>query len=112
MTFLYLNSCGIGNGPSSELSEKLMEVFLGELVSSKQKVDIIGCVNSGVFLTTREGPSLESLRKLEQNGAQVVSCGTCLKHFNLEKDIKIGMIGTMDKTVNILFDADKVIRPC
>ncbi len=112
MTFLYLKSNGMGNGTDSTLSEKLLLAFLNKLSESDTKIDLVGCVNGAVKLTTSEGPALESLKKLESKGAKIASCGTCLEHLNLKESLKIGQIGTMDMTVQIMATADKVIMPC
>ncbi len=77
MIFLYLNSDKIGEG-NQELGKNLLVLFLENLAKSEVQIDVIGCVNSGVFLTTAENPTLEYLRKLEEKGAQIASCGTCL----------------------------------
>jgi hypothetical protein len=112
MTLLYLNSDKLGNGPDEQLSKQLLLIFLEKLVLSEVKIDLIGCVNSAVFLTTKEGKGLELLKKMEEKGSRIASCKTCLDHFNLMDSLKIGETGTMDMTVMILDSADKVINPC
>ena len=72
MTFLYLNSDRIGNA-EPELGRKLLQLFLEKLVASEVRVDFVACLNSGVFLTTGEGPALESLRALAARGAIVTT---------------------------------------
>jgi hypothetical protein len=112
MTFLYLNSDTRGNGPDKTLGQKLLSLFLEKLVSSRVAVDMVGCVNGGVFLTTCEGPALESLRLLEGRGARIASCGTCLDRLGLRDSLKIGEVGAMDMTVQIMSTADKILQPC
>ena len=80
MTFLYLNSNVIGSGTDCDLGSKLLYLFPSTLAASTVKVDIVSCVNGGVFLTTRDGPALEGLRALLTLGARIASCGTCLNH--------------------------------
>ncbi len=110
MTFLYLNSDQMGHG-DAELGRKLLQSFLQELAKSDVKVDIIGCVNSGIHLTTRSGKALESLKALEKKGAQIATCGTCLDYHNKNDELLIGSIGTMEQTVQVMARADKIIRP-
>jgi hypothetical protein len=112
LTFLYLNSDMMGNGPDKELGQKLLSLFLEKLAASKVSVDMIGCVNGGVFLTTCEGPALESLRLLQGRGARIASCGTCLDHLGLRDSLKIGEVGAMDMTVQIMATADRILQPC
>jgi selenium metabolism protein YedF len=111
MTFLYLSSDRMGNG-DDKLGRRLLQAFLGKLADSGVPVDLVGCVNSGVALTTAAGPALEALRRLETTGARIASCGTCLDHFNLRQALLIGEVGTMDGTVKVMAEADRVIRPC
>jgi hypothetical protein len=110
MTLLYLNSDKMGQG-DPDLGTKLMKVFLIELVKSGTKIDYVSCTNSAVNLTTQEGRALESLKTLEENGAKISSCITCLNFHNKKDDLLIGSIGTMTETVKLLVEADKIIKP-
>jgi selenium metabolism protein YedF len=110
MTFLYLSSDMMGSG-NPELGRKLLEIYLEKLAESNEYVDLIGCVNSGIFLTTEGSRVIESLKKLEKKGTRIATCGTCLDHHNLRDKLLIGEIGTMDQTVQIMSQADKIIRP-
>lgn len=112
MTFLYLNSIGMGNGPNERLSKKLLEIFLEKIAGSDKRIDMVGCVNGGVLLTTTEGSALESLKKLQDRGAIIASCGTCLDHLGLKDKLKIGKVGSMADTIEIMTTADKIINPC
>ncbi len=112
MNFLYLNSDKMGEG-DAQLGRKLLLAFLEHLADSAVPVDVIGCVNSGVFLTTTaDGPALESLRKLEARGGRIVTCGTCLGHFQRQEMLQIGEVGNMADTVQMMARAKRVIRPC
>lgn len=110
MTFLYLNSDCMGSG-DAPLGRKLMRNFLSELAKSPVKIDVIGCVNSAVYLTTEGSEVLDSLKKLEERGARIATCGTCLDYHKLRGKLRIGEIGSMDQTVAIMSQADKIIRP-
>lgn len=110
MTFLYLNSDKMGEG-DPQLGQKLLTIFLNKLADSDTKIDVVGCVNSGVYLTTEGSKVIDSIRKLEAKGAKIATCGTCLEHFDLKDKLLIGEIGTMDGTVEIMSTADRIIRP-
>jgi len=110
MTFLYLCSDQMGIG-EQELGRKLMSLFLEKLAASDVKVDLIGCSNSGVYLTTEGSSVIETLRKLEKKGARIATCGTCLDHMHRRDKLLIGQIGTMDMTIQVLATADRIIRP-
>ena len=110
MTLLYLNSDKMGDG-DPQLGRKLLSIFLKKLAESDTQIDLVGCVNSGVNLTTKESNVINSLKILESKGAKIASCGTCLDHLGLRDELLIGDIGTMDDTVRIMTTADKIIRP-
>jgi selenium metabolism protein YedF len=110
MTFLYLNSDQMGNG-EPELGRKLLGIFLETLAQSNLKVDLIGCTNSGIFLTTEGSPVIESLKMMEKKGSKIATCATCLDHLNRRDKLLIGQVGTMDQTVQIMATAERIIRP-
>ena len=111
MTFLYLNADKMGHG-DPELGKKLMVSFLSELAKSDINIDLIGCVNSGINLTSEGAEILSSLKILEQKGARIATCGTCLDFHNMRDQLAIGEIGNMAQTAQIMVQADKIIRPC
>jgi selenium metabolism protein YedF len=110
MTFLYLNSDKMGEG-DAELGRKLMKIFLAKLAESNVQVDLVGCVNNGIYLTTEGSEVLDSLKRLEQKGARIATCGTCLDHLNRREKLLIGEVGAMDQTIQVMAMADKIIRP-
>lgn len=111
MNFLYLSSDKMGEG-DPELGRKLLLIFLEKLAASDVQIDVVGCVNSGIYITTTpDGPALASLKKLEARGARIVTCGTCLDHHSRRDLLQIGEVGGMEGTVQIMATADRVIRP-
>jgi len=111
MTFLYLNSDRMGSGDDA-LGRRLLLSFLRELAASDVHVDVIGCVNGGIQLTTRGSDALPSLEALAARGAHIATCGTCLDHHGMRDALAIGDVGDMAGTVTIMATADRVIRPC
>jgi len=109
MTLLYLNSDMMGIG-DPQLGRKLLKLFLNKLAESDTKIDVVGCVNAGVLLTSEGSEVLDSLKKLEDKGTQIATCGTCLDHLNLHDKLQIGEVGTMDQTVQVMATADRIIR--
>ena len=100
----------MGRG-DDELGRKLLKMFLEKLAASDIPIDMIGCVNHGVLLTTEGSEVIESLKVLEARGAQIASCGTCLEHLNLQGKLLIGGVGNMDDNLKIMASADRVIKP-
>ncbi|MCX6879758.1 MAG: hypothetical protein NTW21_39030 [Verrucomicrobia bacterium] len=110
MTLLYLNSDQMGSGDET-LGRKLLKIFLGKLAASAIPVDLIGCVNSAVRLTTEGSEVIDSLRALQACGARIATCRTCLEHHGLEDKLLLGEVGTMEMSIQAMAMADKVIRP-
>lgn len=111
MVFLYLNGDRMGQG-DEVLGKKLLLAFLDQLAAAEVRVDLIGCVNDGVRLTTRGSAALPALRALEGRGARIASCGTCLDHHGIREDLAIGEVGNMAQTVQVMTQAERVLRPC
>lgn len=111
MVFLYLNSDRMGQGDDA-LGRKVLLMFLKELAESDVTVDLVGCVNDGVLLTTTGSAALPSLQALAARGARIASCGTCLDHLGIREVLAIGEVGNMAQSVQVMAQADRVISPC
>jgi selenium metabolism protein YedF len=110
MNVLYLNSDKMGEG-DDELGRRLLLIFLEKLAGSDAPIDAVGCVNSGIRLTTEEGQALASLQALAARGARVLTCGTCLDYHDKREALLIGEVGSMDGTVAMMMTAERIIRP-
>ncbi|MBW1700249.1 MAG: DsrE family protein, partial [Deltaproteobacteria bacterium] len=65
--------------------------------------------NSGVKLTIAGAKTLPAIQQLEAQGISVLVCGTCLNHFNLLDQKRVGETTNMLDIVTSLQLADKVI---
>lgn len=110
MTFLYLNSDKMGEG-DPVLGKKLMKIFLQTLLENGEKIDMIGCVNSAINLTTEGSEVIDTLKEFEKKGAKIATCGTCLDFHKLREKVIVGEVGTMKTAVEVMVKADKIIRP-
>ncbi len=66
-------------------------------------------LNSGVKLTIEGAETLPAIQQLEAQGISVLVCGTCLTHFNLLDQKRVGETTNMLDIVTSLQLADKVI---
>lgn len=103
--YLIINSESLGQG-DFELGRTLMKKFLQTIVSSGEAPEGIALLNSGVKLACADSPVFEELKKLEERGAKISSCITCLKFYDLLDKVEIGIQGTMSLYVQYMFDAD------
>jgi selenium metabolism protein YedF len=66
-------------------------------------------LNSGVKLTIEGAETLPAIQQLEAQGVSVLVCGTCLTHFNLLEQKRVGETTNMLDIVTSFQLADKVI---
>ena len=96
-----LSSDKVGRG-DDELGLKLAESFVYALTEQDIPPKMIVCYNSGVFLTTKNEKTIADIKKLEEKGCEVVSCGLCLDYYKLKEELKVGTITNMYRIVEIL----------
>lgn len=95
-------------GKDEDLGKKLMKGFLDTMKVYKQLPHTMFFVNAGVKLTTVNGETVAVLKEIAELGVEIYSCGTCLKHYDLESSLKVGNRGTTNHIVEGLQDFDKV----
>ncbi|MGO9120732.1 MAG: sulfurtransferase-like selenium metabolism protein YedF [Desulfomonilaceae bacterium] len=103
------NNC-MGRG-DDELGAKLMRGFLRTMIDSTPLPWRMVFINSGVKLTTIDQEAVEAISLLEEKGVEVLSCGTCLEHFNLKDKLAAGKVTNMFEIIETLNSATKVISP-
>jgi len=99
----------MGHG-DDELGRKLMGSFLTTLKEMGNELWRLVFVNNGVKLTTDESDMLPILKDLENDGIQILVCGTCLTHFELLDKKQVGETTNMLDIVTAMQLADKVIN--
>ena len=67
--------------------------------------------NGGARLTTEGSDSLEDLKKMEAQGVEILTCGTCLNFYGLTDKLAVGSVTNMYTIVEKLAGAGKVIKP-
>jgi selenium metabolism protein YedF len=107
-TVIFCASSKLGRG-SAELGAILMKSFMFTLVESPEKPRTVLFVNSGVYLTCDGSPVLELIRNLQEQGVEILSCGTCLDYFKLKEKLLVGQVSNMYTIYEKLNKADKVI---
>lgn len=96
-------------GKDEELGKKLIKGFFDTMKVYKQLPHTIFFLNAGVKLTTVNEETVAVLKEIADLGAEIYSCGTCLKHYNLESELKVGNRGTTNQIVEGIQDFDKVV---
>jgi len=93
-----------------ELGSKLMLSFLKTLREMGDELWRLVFVNNGVKLTIEDSEVLPDLKELEEDGIQILVCGTCLNHFDLLDKKQVGETTNMLDVVTAMQVADKVIN--
>jgi selenium metabolism protein YedF len=99
----------IGHG-DDDLGRKLMVSFIKTLKEMGPSLWRLVFVNNGVKLTTGDSEVLPELQSLEASGVTILVCGTCLSHFDLLDEKKVGETTNMLDIVTSMQLADKVIN--
>jgi len=107
---VYIGKDRMGTG-DDELGAKLMRGFLRTWIDINPKPWRMIFINSGVRLTTVDEEATEATLLLQEKGVEILSCGTCLQHFGLENDLKVGKVTNMYEVIETLNSATKVISP-
>lgn len=100
----------MGRG-SEELGRTLMKGFLFAVTQLPRLPETMLFYNGGAKLTVEGSASLEDLKKLEAQGVEILTCGTCLNFYGLTEKLAVGGATNMYSIVEKLAGAARVIKP-
>ena len=100
----------MGEG-DNELGRALLKGFLFALTMQDKQPDTILFFNGGAKLTCEGSDSLEDLRKLEKEGVEILTCGTCLDFYHLTETLAVGEVTNMYDIVEKQMTAALVVKP-
>jgi selenium metabolism protein YedF len=98
----------MGRG-EEELGHLLIRSFLHALTEVSGRPDTIIFFNTGVKLTVRGSEVLEDLQALENNGVEILICGTCLDYFGLKGKIAVGQVSNMYTIAETMLSANRLV---
>jgi selenium metabolism protein YedF len=96
-------------GKDEEIGKMLVKSFFEAIKVTKEFPHTIFFLNAGVKLTTINEEIILILKELEGMGVEIFSCGTCLKHYNLESELKVGYRGTTNHIVEGMKEFKKTV---
>lgn len=96
-------------GKDEDLGRVLMKGYFETMKVYKEAPHTIFFLNAGVKLTTTNAETVHILKEIEGMGVEIYSCGTCLKHYNLETELKVGHRGTTNHIVEGIKDFKKTV---
>ena len=106
---LFIASDVLGRGDNQQLGRLLMQSFLHTLGGLTSRPETIIFMNSGVKLVTDDSPVLGELRQLENQGIEILACGTCLSRLQLANKAAVGQVSNMYTIADTLLRADKIV---
>ncbi len=105
----------ISSNRMGEGDEKLGTLLMVNFIKAVHDLDILPSkmvfYNSGVILGRKDSEVIEQLKDLERMGVALFLCGTCINHYSLQEEIKIGTVSNMFEIAQIMSSAGKVVKP-
>jgi selenium metabolism protein YedF len=96
-------------GKEEELGKILIKPFFETIKVTKEIPHTMFFLNAGIKLTTVNEEIVQILKEIEAMGVEIYSCGTCLKYYNLESELKVGHRGTTNHIVEGMKDFKKTV---
>lgn len=109
-TIVVISSNKMGEG-SEELGDILIKSFIYALTESEMLPAAIIFYNGGAKLSCAASPVLEDLKKLQEMGVEILTCGTCLNYYELTDKLAVGKITNMYSIIEKMNQAGKIIKP-
>ncbi len=106
---IVITSDKLGQG-EEELGKVLMKSYTYALTETTPLPKTVMFLNSGVKLTSEGSEVLENIKKLENSGVEIISCGTCLDYYKLKEKLQAGVVGNMYSIIEKMNSAGKVIN--
>lgn len=108
-TVVAIGSDCMGSG-DDKLGATLMKGFIYAVSGQDTLPDTMLFFNGGAKLTVEGSPALEDLKAMEEQGVEILTCGTCLDFYGLKEKLAVGGVTNMYVIVEKMSNADKVIR--
>ncbi|MEN6325383.1 MAG: sulfurtransferase-like selenium metabolism protein YedF [Syntrophomonas sp.] len=107
-TVIIFTSNLLGNG-DAKLGATLMKGFFYSISQLEGLLKSLIFMNSGVMLTTEGSEVLEHIKLMEDQGIEVLSCGTCLDFYGLSDKLKAGSVTNMYTITERMTENSKLI---
>ena len=98
---IFVKSNLLGEG-DEKLGNILIRGFINTLNEIEPLPGKVIFMNAGVKLPCNNEEIINSLKKLQNKGVEILVCGTCLDYYNLKEELKVGNISNMYEIVDSL----------
>ena len=106
---ILIGSDKLGEG-DAKLGGALMKSYIYALTEAGIKPEGMLFLNAGVRLTTEGSDVIESIKKLEEQGTEILSCGTCLEFYGLSGKLLVGNVTNMYTIVEKMNGSSNTIK--
>ncbi|MCI5166329.1 MAG: sulfurtransferase-like selenium metabolism protein YedF [Candidatus Electrothrix sp. GM3_4] len=105
-----ISSASMGQG-SDDLGWALLQTYVQTIHKIIPLPEKVLLYNEGVRLVAEESGALKALEQLQEQGVEVLACGTCLNFYELTSALKVGRITDMYEIMSTVNNAAKVVSP-
>ena len=99
----------MGDG-AEELGKILIKGFIYSLTELPVPPESVIFLNSGAYLTSEGANVIDDLKKLEEKGTKILTCGTCVNYYKLHDKPAVGTIVNMYDITEKMAAAASVIN--
>lgn len=109
-TVVVISNDAMGTGDDA-LGRQLLKGFLYALSQQETLPKTILFYNGGAKMTCTDSPSLPDLKAMEEQGVEILTCGTCLNHYGLTEKLAVGGVTNMYAIVEKMTGASLLVKP-
>ncbi|MDR3166040.1 MAG: sulfurtransferase-like selenium metabolism protein YedF [Synergistaceae bacterium] len=99
----------MGEG-AEELGKILIKGFIYSLTELPVLPECLIFFNSGAYLTSDGSNTIDDLRKMEERGVEIFTCGTCVNYYGLQDKLAVGAITDMYGITEKMASASNIIN--
>lgn len=96
-------------GKDEVLGRILMKGTFETMKVTKELPHTLFLLNTAVKFTTTDEEMIPLMQSFAEMGVEIFTCGTCMKHFGLEKELKVGYRGTTNHIVEGFKEFEKTV---
>ncbi len=109
-TVVAISSKEMGNG-DPRLGNALMRSFIFALANAEKLPETVLFYNGGAFLSAEGSESIGDIKAMEAEGTEILTCGTCIDFYGLDKEPPVGSVTNMYTIAEKMTSALRLVKP-
>ena len=109
-TVVAISSKEMGNG-DPKLGKMLMKSFIFALANAEQLPETILFYNGGAFVSADGSESIGDIKAMEEEGTEILTCGTCIDFYGLDRTPPVGSVTNMYTIAEKMTSARRLVKP-